>query len=275
MAKDSMTSFDKDISMELKENEEMLWRGVPQKASFVLSKSVQLLPIALIWLCFDGFAISMIFRSDIPKGVLPFLIVFFAFHLLPVWMWIYQILSARKKHKLIEYAFTNQRVIVREQGIVKSYYYRNLRRVSVKVGLIDKLFKVGDITLFGSRSVTLLDIDNPYVVGNKLQQFIEAHEGERKQRAENRNKDTEYEDYFENTNLFPNDAYEDEDTYDEDGEDFYRYDKPQDKRNDFEKENVSSSGRYTSKKSSAPSDKNEEDDYLDNIMDSINKKDEF
>ncbi|MDE7348251.1 MAG: PH domain-containing protein, partial [Clostridia bacterium] len=147
MSKKSMTSFDKDISMEINEDEELLWQGAPQKASFILSKSVQLLPIALIWLCFDGFAISMIFRSNVPKSMLIFLIIFFAFHLMPVWIWIHNVLSARRKHKLIEYALTNQRVIVQDGGILKSYYYSELHHVSVKVGFIDKLFKVGDLTL--------------------------------------------------------------------------------------------------------------------------------
>ena len=36
MSKNSITSFDKDISMEIKEDEELIWRGVPQKASFIL-----------------------------------------------------------------------------------------------------------------------------------------------------------------------------------------------------------------------------------------------
>ena len=276
MAKSSITSFDKDLSMELKDNEEMLWRGAPQKASFVLSKSVQLLPVALLWLCFDGFAISMIITSDIPKGMLPFLIVFFAFHLLPVWMWIYQVISARRKYKLIEYAFTNERIIVRDQGIVNSYYYKNLRSVHVKVGLIDKLFKVGDIMLYGSRNVTLLDIDNPYVVGNKLQQFIDSFESERNKERKQRRKDVEYEDYFENTDTADTHyEYDDDDEFYDDSKYSQSSDEIKDTRNDFVETKTTSRGRFTSKKPSAPLNKADVDDYLDNILDSIDKKDEF
>lgn len=266
MAKESITSFDRDISMEIKEDEDLLWRGVPQKASFILSKSVQLLPIALLWLCFDGFAISMIFRSDVPKSMLIFLIIFFAFHLMPVWLWIHSVLSARRKHKLIEYAFTNQRIIVRDGGIIKSYNYADLQNVSVKVGLIDKLFKVGDITLSGRHKVELLDIDNPYAVGNKLQKFIEEFAEERRKQAAMRGKDYEYEEYREDGEYNSDDG---EYYGDEISDDQYSY------RNDFEVDNSAPTGRFTSKKMPADADNDEEDEYLDNIMDSINKKDEF
>ncbi|MDE7190994.1 MAG: PH domain-containing protein [Clostridia bacterium] len=268
MSKKSMTSFDKDISMEINEDEEMLWQGAPQKASFILSKSVQLLPIALIWLCFDGFAISMIFRSNVPKGMLIFLIIFFAFHLMPVWIWIHNVLSARRKHKLIKYALTNQRVIVQDGGILKSYYYSELHHVSVKVGFIDKLFKVGDITLSGRKSVELLDIESPYAVGNKLQKFIEDYAQERKRLNAMRKEEYEYEEYREGGKY---DSYDDNEYYDDSdfsGDNSYR--------NDFEEDSYSTPiGRFTSKKMPAEADKTEEDEYLDNIMDSINKKDEF
>ena len=278
MAKETMTSFDKDISMELSQDEELLWRGAPQKASFVLSRSVQLLPIALIWLCFDGFGIFMVF-THVPKSMWIGILAFFAVHLFPVWLWIYQIISAKRKHKLIEYAFTNKRIIIRDQGILKSYYYKDLSRVSVKVGFIDKMFKVGDITLSGRRSITLLDIDNPYVVGNKLQQFLDAHAEERRALAIRRIKDVEFENYYEERGRihFDHDDgefYEDE-FYDDDEYSDESQDTDQDSFRVNFGESVNVNGRYTSKKKSPTAEKTEEDDYLDNIMDSINKKDEF
>ncbi len=274
MSKNSITSFDKDISMEIKEDEELLWRGVPQKASFILSKSFQLLPIALIWLCFDGFAISMIFRTNVPKGMMIFLFIFFAFHLMPVWLWIHNVLTARRKHKLLEYALTNKRVIVRDGGIIKSYNYSELYNVSVKVGFIDRIFKVGDITLSGHNKVVLLDIDSPYAVGNKLQKFIEDFAEERKKRNALRRRNSEYEEYHENSKYDDHNVaeyYDDGDYYDDSDE--YTYEEPY--LNDFEEVSSVPKGRFTSKKMPAEADKIEEDEYLDNIMDTINKKDEF
>ena len=273
MGKSSFTSFDKDISMELTQDEEMLVRCAPQKASFVLSKSVSLLPFALIWLCFDGFAISMLVRAQMPIGMRIFLVIFFAFHLLPVWMWIISIVNALRKHKNIEYALTNERIIIRDKENLTSYYYKDLSNVRVRIGLIDKLFKVGDIIITrralphsGSTDyyepensvVTLLDISDSRAVGNKLQQFIDS---ESTKFSEDRNQYTEYESYYESGNKSKfTTLYNCNETHKD-----YNY------SNEYEEKPV----RYTSKKKSEPTQKTEEDDYLDNIIGSINKKDEF
>lgn len=286
MAKTSYTSFDKDISMALEKEEELLLRCAPQKASFVLSKSVTLMPFALIWLCFDGFAISMIVRTNVPAGVRIFLFIFFAFHLLPVWIWIYSIVNALRTHKYIEYALTNERILVRDKFKLTSYYYSELSRVRVSVGLVDKLFKVGDIKIskrnfrndydFSSSSfdrfnVTLLDIANPHAIGDKLQQFIDSQSPDYN---EDYSEDVEFERYYEDgkrdrfsktyTSKRSNgNSYDRRNTYEERKEDNFQ--------NEFE-ENPT---RYTSKKKSEPAQKTEEDDYLDNIMGSINNKEDF
>ena len=271
MAKESYTSFDKDLSMELKQDEELLLRCVPQKASFVLSKSVSLMPIAIIWLCFDGFALSMITRTDMPVGLRIGIIFFFAVHLLPVWLWVFSIVKAVRNHKRIEYALTNERIIVRDKDKLTSFYYKDLSSVYVSVGLVDKLFKVGDIKISqrnfhsGSSELILLDISNPHAVGKKLQQFIDA------QRPDE-DEDTEYERYYERRNFgksttrsvsVDSSKYDDTDFYDDGNAESYH--------NDFEEK----PRRFTSKRTSTPTEKNEEDDYLDNIINTIKNKDEF
>ena len=263
MARESYTSFNKDISMEIKQDEELLLKCAPQKASFVLSKSVALMPIALIWLCFDGFAISMITRTNMSTGLRIGMLFFFAVHLLPVWMWVYSIVKAIRTHKHIEYALTNERIIVRDRLRLTSYYYKDLSSVYVSVGLVDKMFKVGDIKIsqrnFTSShsNLTLLDIANPHAVGKKLQQFIDANRPEE-------DEDTEYESYYEERNFSGVSRRDDND-------DFYDDNNTQNYHNDFEEKPK----RFTSRKTSTPTEKTEEDDYLDNIMNTIKKKDEF
>ena len=45
--------------------------------------------------------------------------------------------------------------------------------VNVRVGLIDKMLKVGDIYVRSlNEAVVLSDMENPYVIGNKLQQIV-------------------------------------------------------------------------------------------------------
>ncbi len=311
------TSFNKDFSMEISENEELLWQGKPQKASFILSKSVQLMPIALLWLAFDGFFISMLLRAKIPAGVSIFLIIFFAFHLMPVWMWIHSVLTARRKYKLIEYAFTDKRIIVKDNHLLKSYYYRELRSVYVKVGLIDKLFKVGDLTITGPKNLKLLDLDEPYAVCAKLQEMIEAHAHERpKRRRRPYHSDVEYDTYYDDIDDADFEDYDEEDYYQDDEidriprhneyqeDDSLRYENYEDsdesmRYNEYEEVDKKprhtssvSISRFTSKRRTPRSEEtvdyerddnikdsavNEEDEYLDNILDSIdnNKKQDF
>ncbi|MDE5654553.1 MAG: hypothetical protein K2I46_02980 [Clostridia bacterium] len=260
--------------MELTQDEEMLVRCAPQKASFVLSKSVAIMPFALIWLCFDGFAISMIAKAGMPTSMRIVMVIFFAFHLLPVWLWIFSIIKALRVHKNLEYALTNERIIVRDKDKLLSYYYKDLCKVQVRVGFIDKMFKVGDIVITRKTPtyengysynninrfvVTLLDLANPRAVGDKLQEFIDSETSKFDQ--SNRQDGAEYESYYETDN---NSKFTKK--YDCNNTSKYYNDK-----NDYEKDSI----RYTSKKKSEPTQKTEEDDYLDNIMDSINKKDEF
>ena len=43
-----------------KENDEtILWRGKPKKSAYILNEFLKMFPIALIWILFDGFFISM------------------------------------------------------------------------------------------------------------------------------------------------------------------------------------------------------------------------
>ena len=273
----------KEISEEIGEDEELLWQGRPQKASFVLSKSVQMMPIALLWLAFDGFILTMVFANGkgMPTSLIIILCVFFSIHLLPVWLWIHSIFSARRKYKDIEYAFTDKRIISREHGILQSYYYSNLRRVSVKVGRIDKMFKVGDITVSGKRSITLFDLDAPYAIGNKLQEFIDNYKSKKKG---NDRRNYEYQEYKEDSDgeINPNE-YQEQEYYGDTYEEYYddsKYQRPANRRNrTSDKSGVSTSNsvRFTSKM--APPEKkekaSEEDDYLDNIMSKIDGDDEL
>lgn len=76
----SSTNFENTLT----DGEELIWSGKPKKSAFIINKSLNMLPIALIWLLFDSTFIVAIFSSNMPKGMLLFIIIFFAFHLMPV-----------------------------------------------------------------------------------------------------------------------------------------------------------------------------------------------
>lgn len=158
-------------------DEKVLWRGKPNAKSYVLAAMVKMLPMALIWIAFDGtfiFFITMgMTQGQIPLGILGFVIPFFLLHLTPVWIWIANTVKAVREVKNLEYAVTDKRIIIRS-GIIgidfKFVNYTEIDSVNIKVGLIDKIFKVGDIYINSSvNSAVLWDVENPYGIGTALQ----------------------------------------------------------------------------------------------------------
>ncbi len=159
------------------DDEKILWRDKPNPKSYVLSAMFKMLPVALVWLAFDGtfiyFIATGMASGGIPLTVLAFVVPFFLLHLTPVWMWIGRTVKAFREVKNMEYAITDRRIIVRS-GIVgidfKFINYTEIDSVNIRVGLIDRIFKVGDIYVNASvNSAVLWDVANPYQVGRALQ----------------------------------------------------------------------------------------------------------
>lgn len=170
------------IEANLTEDEQILWKGKPRKGSYILSAVVKMMPFALLWLCFDGAFIGFLvgFRiwDSVPIGIVLFLIFFFAFHLAPVWIWIANILKANRSYKNVAYAFTNQRIIIKTGAIattITSIYYSELVGVTLHIGIIERLFKVGDVYISSTnQSIVLEDIEDCQFVSNQLQKI--AHD---------------------------------------------------------------------------------------------------
>ncbi len=159
----------------LEADEQILWRGKPYKKSFILSSVFRFLPVAVIFLLFDLTFLIMLgaFFDGLPWFVYIFIAVFFCFHLLPLWIWIAGIVSSSKRQQKEEYAFTSKRIIVK-QGLIGSsivsIYYPSLTSVNLKIGLIEKLCKVGDIYIVAANQRAVLeDIKDPYFIASRLQ----------------------------------------------------------------------------------------------------------
>ncbi len=162
----------------LSKNENILIRLKPNKKAYILSSVFNMMPFALIWLAFDLTFIIMMFTGvGNAMGTAPtiFIAVFMCFHLTPVWIWIGQIITAVFGYKNMEYVFTDKRIIVRS-GLIgidfKSIFYADIKGVNLKVGLADKIFKVGDIYVTAAeQSAVLCDINNPYKIMTSLQKI--------------------------------------------------------------------------------------------------------
>lgn len=168
-----------EIEDVLDSGEHILWREKPNKKAYIWCKVLTMFPNALIWLLFDSmFVVAFIVgfsNGDIPVGVFLVGCAFLLLHLTPVWIWLGGIIAGVKEYKNIEYAFTEKRIIVRS-GIIgidfKNIYYTSVQSVNLKVGIIDKIFKVGDVYIKSeNESVVLFDIKNPYEITSKLQKI--------------------------------------------------------------------------------------------------------
>ena len=168
----------KNIEDVIGSDEQILWSGKPKKRAFLINAFTKMLPIALIWLIFDGGFIGLMIGTmdEIPAPVKIFMAVFFLFHLAPVWIWLSHVLTANRQHENLEYAFTNKRIIIKS-GIIgidfKNIYYSEIDSVNLRVGLVDRIEKVGDIYIksIGGANV-LYDLENPYTLTEKLQKIV-------------------------------------------------------------------------------------------------------
>lgn len=170
----------------LVEGETLIWKAKPKKSAFIINKSITMAPFAILWLAFDSSFITMMFKSETPTEMLWFIIPFFALHLMPVWIWLANVLTASRKWRNTSYYVTDKRIII-ENGFVagnfQTIYYKDLTNVSLHLGVIDKMLGVGDIYLetVGGNYVqngrnlvaqAFLDIENPQEIYPKLQKIV-------------------------------------------------------------------------------------------------------
>lgn len=162
-------SYD-NIERQLMPDESIIWKGKPKKSAFVINASIKMMPIALLWLAFDSMFLGGFFKGGGLGTMGWFFILFFAFHLMPVWIWLSQMLTAGKRWKNTEYAITDRRILLRN-GLIgyqyESIYYKDIANVSLRVGAIDKMLKVGDICIYqnayssgNSAMASILDVED-------------------------------------------------------------------------------------------------------------------
>ena len=144
-----------DLELMVGSNEKILWQGKPNKRGFILEGIFNpLLPFALIWFLFDSmfiFAfISGLKTSQSLGSAALFPILFFALHLMPVWIYLGGALFVYRKYRHTEYIVTDKGVYV--SGGLFSYTcnmkpFTELARVNIHRGIIDQLIGVGDVVL--------------------------------------------------------------------------------------------------------------------------------
>ena len=163
--------------------EQIIWSGKPKKNAYIINKVLGMLPIALIWLLLDGFFIANAFSAG---GQMQFfLIPFFLLHMFPVWLWLINALTANRSWKNTVYYVTGRRILI-QTGVlsqdVQSIYYKDIRNVNLRIGLLDRLLGVGDICFdlgyYYTRGKTktnyktFLDIEHAHEVYTQVQKVV-------------------------------------------------------------------------------------------------------
>lgn len=182
------TIQDDRIDSMLAEGETVLWRGKPVKKAFILNSIANSLPFTILWLLFDGFFIGTMVATGVAAEMLWFIIPFFLLHLLPVWLWISRFVTSFKRWKNTDYVVTSRRILLRSGFIGVDYrniFYKDIKDVNLKVGVIDKMLNVGDIYIqcnplignFSSGNPTMggtviYDIEDPYRTLNIIQKIV-------------------------------------------------------------------------------------------------------
>jgi len=119
--------------------------------------------------------------EPLPLGMWLFVGGFFLVHMIPVWAWLGSILTAPARWRRTYYMATTQKIIIRTGLIGSEYeiiYYPDISNVQLRVGLLDRLFKVGDVHFSingmntGRSSRSFYDIDNPQGVFPALQKIV-------------------------------------------------------------------------------------------------------
>lgn len=169
----------------LVEGENLIWSAKPKKSAYIINQILNMMPFALLWLAFDSFVLLNFFKAENSAETLTFIIPFFAIHLTPVWIWLGNVLSANKKWKNTKYYVTDKRIIIQNGFFAENYqtiYYKDVKNVNLRKGLVDQMLKVGDIyfdlgyyrTAKENKELlsALLDVENPDEVYSKIQKIV-------------------------------------------------------------------------------------------------------
>ena len=135
-------------------DENVLWSGKPNKRGFILEGIFNsMLPLALFWAFIDLSIIRGILTGGINNASNEstlFILIFMAVHMMPVWIYLFGILTVIIKYKNTQYAVTEKGVYV-SSGVFTTNCdmrpFSEITNISVHRGIIDQMLGVGDVIL--------------------------------------------------------------------------------------------------------------------------------
>lgn len=131
------------------QGERIMWKGKPKFSCFILETIFNpMLFFALVWGAFDLFAISTMMGSDVEQGMFIGAILFFAIHLMPVWIYLGGVITSVIRYKNTEYIVTERGIYVSGGVISKNNEmkpFTDLSHITIHRGVFDSILGVGDV----------------------------------------------------------------------------------------------------------------------------------
>lgn len=172
------------LKQQISGDEQMLWNGRPKKGAYILNETINLLPFAILWLVADTIAIVSIASTGAFAGSRAwFLIPFFAFHLMPVWIWIAKVIKAVNVHKNLEYCITDKNIYIkRDENCynLDSVSLAMVQDMQFRQDGVDKALKVGDIYITDKsyQEHKLLDCKDYLLIKDLLKKLVDINRSE-------------------------------------------------------------------------------------------------
>lgn len=136
-------------------NETVYYEGKPDKKCFIFESIFnKLLPFAVIWGLFDFTFIKTAFSADNAGGMTLVMIPFFAFHLMPVWIYLAGVLSSFVRYKNTYFIVTDSAIYVSGGVLSKKFNtkpFTEMSHIDLHRGVFDQFFNVGDIIATSSQ----------------------------------------------------------------------------------------------------------------------------
>lgn len=138
--------------------ERIIWRGKPKFSCFVLETIFNpMLFVALIWGGIDLSFMTMAFSAPgaVDDGFGMFMILFFALHLMPVWIYLGGVISSVVKYKNTEYIVTERGVYISGGFFslsIEMKPFTDLSHVTIHKGMFDQILGVGDVVMVCNHS---------------------------------------------------------------------------------------------------------------------------
>ena len=162
-------------------DETVLWTGVPNRKAFLWRSAFNLLlPIAIIWSCFDiPLIVSQI--RELRAGEDPigwFLIPFFLLHMLPIWTYLVLLFTSFVRYKNTGYVITNKSVYTSGGVFALNTQVKPLAKLStvtIERGFIDKKMNVGSVVLNDNTTANATRA-NGYGANSQVLMYLEDYE---------------------------------------------------------------------------------------------------